>query len=60
MSGLRPLVVLSVCGLTFSLAYLAVMLWLKVPATEEWEALQRRIASVQQHTPWRRVTSHPA
>ena len=60
MSGRMPLLVLSVCAVTFSAAYLAAIVWLKVPALEEWQAVRRRIAFVQRHAPWRRAADHPA
>jgi hypothetical protein len=44
----------------FACAYLGAILWLKVPAIEEWQAVRRRVAFVQRYIPWRRAADHPA
>ena len=53
--GARPFVVLTVCGAVFACAYLACVWLLKVPTTEEREAVRSKILSAQRRFWWRRA-----
>ena len=54
--GARPLIVLVLCNLGFLAIYLAAVLLLGVPTTEERERLGRRIAGFQVWTRWKPTT----
>jgi hypothetical protein len=57
LTGFRPIVILMTCGLLFSLSYLGVILYLRVPSNEERDAVQERLNSVW-YLLWKRSPVH--